>query len=277
MFVTLVESDNIPTIIGVLSDLSGRKRTEEALRKSEEKYRGLIEGMSEALFRISLPDGKYEYLSPSSELIFGYPYEELVSNPRQMRQAVHPDFYDYFKEIFKAIKKGDFPPTFEYKMIDFEGKERWILQSNKGIFDNQGRMIALEGLCRNITERKKAEEELRSVTAFLDLIVDNIPDMIFVEDAKDLRFVRFNRSGEEMTGYSRYEMLGKNYHDFFPKEQADLFTAHDLNVLRSAKVEDVQEESLQTRIKANASCTPGEFRSWTKRANPSTSWVFPRI
>lgn len=84
---------------------------------------------------------------------------------------------------------------------------------------------------------------------FLHSIVENIPDMIFVKDAKDLRFVRFNRAGEELLGFSRSEMLGKTDYDFFPREEADFFTQKDREVLAQDKVVEFPEERIQTRYK----------------------------
>ncbi len=84
---------------------------------------------------------------------------------------------------------------------------------------------------------------------FLHSIVENIPDMIFVKDAKDLRFVRFNRAGEELLGFSRSEMLGKTDYDFFPPEEADFFTQKDREVLAQDKVVEIPEERIQTRYK----------------------------
>ena len=98
-------------------------------------------------------------------------------------------------------------------------------------------------------ERKRADEESRRATTFLDSIIENIPDMIFVKDAKDLRFLRFNRAGEELLGLSRDDLLGKNDYDFFPKRQADFFTEKDRDVLRGNEIVDIPEEPIQTRNK----------------------------
>lgn len=86
-------------------------------------------------------------------------------------------------------------------------------------------------------------------TGFLDSIIENIPDMIFVKDAEDLRFVRFNRAGEELLGYSREELLGKNDYDFFPREEADFFTRNDREVLEGRELVDIPEEPIRTRSK----------------------------
>jgi len=102
-------------------------------------------------------------------------------------------------------------------------------------------------LDRETRERRRAEEESRRSQAFLDSIVENIPNMIFVKAAEDLRFVRFNRAGEELLGYSRQDLIGKNDNDLFPKEEADSFTAADRRVLESKHLLDVPEEPVVTR------------------------------
>ncbi len=81
---------------------------------------------------------------------------------------------------------------------------------------------------------------------FVESIVEHIPDMIFVKDAVSLRFVRFNRAGERLLGIPREEMYGKNDYDFFPKDEADFFTAKDREVLAGGRPVDIAEEPLHT-------------------------------
>lgn len=81
----------------------------------------------------------------------------------------------------------------------------------------------------------------------LHSIVENIPYMIFIKNADDLRFARFNAAGEELLGYSRNELLGKNDYDFFPKKEADSFTRHDREVLQGRKLVDIPDEPIQTK------------------------------
>lgn len=96
-------------------------------------------------------------------------------------------------------------------------------------------------------ERNLAEEELRGTQSFLNSIVENIPHMIVVKDAKDLTFVRLNKAGEELLGCSQDELLGRDDHAVFPKEQADFFIARDREVLEQGRLADIPEESVQTR------------------------------
>jgi len=82
---------------------------------------------------------------------------------------------------------------------------------------------------------------------FLNSILDNIPDMIFVKDAKDLRFVRFNKAGETLLGIKQKNLIGKNDTDLFPKKEADFFIRKDRAVLRSGRLTDIPEEPIHTR------------------------------
>ncbi|MBI1891241.1 MAG: PAS domain-containing protein [Burkholderiales bacterium] len=98
-----------------------------------------------------------------------------------------------------------------------------------------------------LAERRRTEEALRASEQFLDSIVENIPNMIFVKEARELRFVRFNKAGEDLVGYMRQELIGKNDYDFFPEKDADFFTTKDRIVLNSKELLDIPEETLRTR------------------------------
>jgi PAS domain S-box-containing protein len=91
--------------------------------------------------------------------------------------------------------------------------------------------------------------ELGAANKFLDSMIENIPNMIFVKDAKELRFVRFNRAGEELLGFPREDLIGKNDFDFFPADQAKLFISADRETLRNRHLVDIPEETIQTKDK----------------------------
>ncbi|MEZ5238401.1 MAG: PAS domain-containing protein [Microthrixaceae bacterium] len=106
--------------------------------------------------------------------------------------------------------------------------------------------------------------------AFLRSILENIPDMVFVKDARELRFVRLNAAGEELLGYSRDEMIGKNDHDLFPPEEAEFFIRKDREVLEGAHWSTYPRNPSPPATRANGSCTPRRSRSSARTANPST-------
>ncbi|TFE36781.1 response regulator [Paraburkholderia dipogonis] len=106
---------------------------------------------------------------------------------------------------------------------------------------------ALAGQKAEIVERQRAEEAARASEHFLDSIIENIPDVIFVKDAATLRFVRFNKAGEQLLGARREELIGKSVYDLFPAQEADFFALKDRDVLESRRLVDVPEEPVHTR------------------------------
>jgi PAS domain S-box-containing protein len=96
-------------------------------------------------------------------------------------------------------------------------------------------------------ERRLADGRTREAQTFLDSIVENVPNMVFVKEAADLRFVRINKAGEDLLGFTRDELIGKNDFDFFPREEAEFFTAKDRVALTAGALVDIPDEPIQTR------------------------------
>jgi PAS domain S-box-containing protein len=89
-------------------------------------------------------------------------------------------------------------------------------------------------------------DRLRRSERFLDSVLENLPSMVFVKDAKELRFVRFNRAGEDLLGVSRDALLGKSDHDLFGPEEADAFVRDDRATLIAPEIVDIPEEPIAT-------------------------------
>jgi PAS domain S-box-containing protein len=97
-----------------------------------------------------------------------------------------------------------------------------------------------------MTERTR---ELSAANKFLDSMIENIPNMIFVKEASGLRFIRLNRAGEDLLGFPRDDLIGKNDFDFFPADQAKRFISADRETLRNRELVDIPEETIQTNKK----------------------------
>ncbi|MFO7682690.1 MAG: PAS domain S-box protein [Chloroflexota bacterium] len=123
------------------------------------------------------------------------------------------------------------------------------VQSNQAnALDKEDQML-LEGLCGQIAvaiNTTRLTTDLLETSTFLNSVIDNIPNMIFVKDAEELRFIRLNQIGLSYFGLELDQIIGKNDFDFFPEEQAEFFVAKDNEVLASGQLLDIPEETIDS-------------------------------
>lgn len=138
--------------------------------------------------------------------------------------------------------------------ISFHAQTYQISASRKQILELL--MSTYAATVQRNRELHDSREQLRQRTTeavaanrFLDSIIENIPDMIFIKDANDLKFVRLNAAGEDLLGYSRQQLLGKNDRDFFPEAESELFRSKDMEVLGGCGRIDIAEEPIHTSHK----------------------------
>ncbi len=141
-----------------------RVRTEEALRESEERYRTVADFTYDWEYWIN-PDGRFVYVSPSCERITGYHAAEFLQDPELLKTTVHPDdraaFINHRHEV---LETGEVLPI-DFRIITSSGEERWIAHVCQSIYSSDGRHLGQHSSNRDITRRKRAEEEIRQRTA----------------------------------------------------------------------------------------------------------------
>ena len=150
-----------PLILSTIEDITERKKAEEALQESERKLRRIADNAPDIIFRMSIPDGKYEYVSPASLALTGYTPEEFYENPGLVRTLIHPSWQEYFRMQWDALMAGSVPPIYEFQIIDRAGQARWLNQRNMLVTDTEGKTTAIEGIITDITRQKETERELR--------------------------------------------------------------------------------------------------------------------
>jgi len=109
----------------------------------------------------------------------------------------------------------------------------------------------VEGLTAALNQLEASTQKLRETKDFLESVVENIPLMVFIKEAAELRFTRMNKAGQLLLGYSKEELLGKNAFDFFPEEEARLFVYADRNALWGDQTQSTEEESIRTKTGEN--------------------------
>ncbi len=115
------------------------------------------------------------------------------------------------------------------------------------IFNSRQEVTGVQGIIWDVTAHKAEEEELKRTRTFLKQVVENLPIAVFIKEAEQLRFIMWNKAGEDLVGFSSEEMLGKNDYDFFSEAEADRFTDADRQALSTSRMVDVTEEVIQTR------------------------------
>jgi PAS domain S-box-containing protein len=233
------ESGREKIILLAIEDITERKQLEEMLEASEERFRRLFETASDGIVLIEKREGKITHANPATETLLGYNKKESIGNKLQ-DIGVSLDMED-FQAIMETLNKNG---IINYKDIQVKTKSGQSIDTDIYLVD---RAKLVQCNIRDITDRKQQEKELLRANKLLNSIVENIPDMIFLKDSKELRFVRFNRAGENLLGYSREELLGKSDYDLFPKEQAELFAQKDRDALNRKELVDIAEEPIQTR------------------------------
>lgn len=246
IFVTVDLIPGSKQSVASLLDITDLKRADEKLRESERKYHELYDFLPIPIYEVDL-EGGIKSANGATLEAFGGSEEELKKGVK-IWKILPPGEIEKAKRNIQKILAGERTLRTEYTLKRLDGSLFPAILVSSPIYEN-GKPVGLRGAVVDITERRRQEEEIRRVSSFLDSIIENIPDMIFVKDARDLRFVRFNRAGEDLLGHSRNDLLGKNDHDFFPKEQADFFTLKDRNVLGEGKIVDIPEEPINTRFK----------------------------
>jgi len=152
----IITLNNQPCALSSISDITERKRTEDVLRESEERFRTLVEGQGEGI-GIADTEEHFVFANPAAENIFGVPPGGLIG--RSLEEFTTPQQFAAIKEQTARRRAGE-KNAYEMELIRPDGERRTILVTATPKFDNAGQFIGAFGIFRDITERKQLEEKL---------------------------------------------------------------------------------------------------------------------
>jgi PAS domain S-box-containing protein len=233
------EQGTLVGIIGVSTDLTELKKAKET-RRSEERFRLLAENAQDLIYRYCLkPTPGFEYVSPSATAIIGYTPEEHYADPQLMYKVVHPGDRHLMDEVFRSPQS-----LITLRWLRKDGAMIWIEQRVKAIHDGTGELVAIEGIARDVTERKRFEETLRETQEFLAGILDNAPLPIYgVSEEGRIRLA--NRFFADFVGVPQEEVIGSLLEDVFTEEEARQFRANNRRVIET-EAPLIEEEWAET-------------------------------
>jgi PAS domain S-box-containing protein len=221
------EQGTLVGIIGVSTDLTELKRTEE-LRLSEERFRLLAENAQDLIYRYRLkPTRGFEYVSPSATAIIGYTPEEHYADPELAYKIVYPGDRHLIDEVLRSPES-----LVTIRWLRKDGGVIWIEQRIKAVYGGAGEVVAIEGIARDVTERKWVEETLRETHEFLMGILDNAPLPIYgVSEEGRIRLA--NRFFADFVGMPQEKVIGSLLEDVFTADEARQFRENNRRVIET--------------------------------------------
>ncbi|MDP2797042.1 MAG: PAS domain S-box protein [Methanoregula sp.] len=157
---------------GLIQDITELKQADEAMQESEQRYRHLIEAVTDYIFTVRIESGRVAETvhGPGCEGITGYTSEDFASDPTLwFRMVVEVDRGAVFDQS-RDILGGKEAPAIEHRIIRKDGVVRWVRNTPVLRHDPQGRLVAFDGLIQDITERRQADEALKQVIKKLNLL-----------------------------------------------------------------------------------------------------------
>lgn len=194
---------------GQVRDVTQMRTAQRSLLESEERYRRLIESAPDIIYRWSLEEKAFDYISPAVEAISGYAPHEMLINPELARQSIHPGSLKSVLEQWRLASsaEGGNAREHEYQIVHRSGETRWLRERSVLVRNHEGRPVAVEGLATDITEQKTMEQVLLRGQVMVESTLQGLPAAIMVID-RDHRVVHWNQAMERLTGQKAEEVVG---------------------------------------------------------------------
>jgi PAS domain S-box-containing protein len=252
-----------PVVFAFVEDITERRRSAEALRKSEERFRLAAQAAKLYAYEWDVLTDKIvrseEYVN-----VLGYSSQEKQLTRQQLLTTIHPDDRALFIGSVDQLTPQNSTLQISYRVLQPDGSPVWLEKSAKAFFDEQGKLLRMIGMVANITERKRAEQAQRESEDKLRLLLDSTGEAIYGIDLEH-RCTFCNLACLRILGYERIdEVLGKNMHALMHHTHGDgtLFPVEECRihrVIRTGKGDYGEEEVLWRN---NGTGFPAEYWSY---------------
>ncbi len=198
-------------VVGVqvnIRDMTEHKKSEELLRESKERFRDLFESIQDPVGIFVGKEGRLIDYNTAFKKSSGYTDEELEG--KVFLDFVHPDDRAMVLEKYRTeFSEDEFPLIYEIRGMN-KKEETIPLELSVSTYKRKGKVIGIEVIHRDLTERKKAEQALKESEEQLRTLFENAPDAFYVSDLKG-HLINGNKAAEGLTGYQKDELIGKSF------------------------------------------------------------------
>ena len=230
------EVNEIVGVIGVATDITESRKAQQALQENEERYRELFENANDVIYTHDLT-GNFTSLNRTAELVTGYTREEAMQ--MNVSDVIAPEYLEIARQRTAEKADGRAPTVYELEIIS-KDKRRVRLEVSTRLVLRDGKPVAVQGIARDLTERKRSEEALRTSQAVFNSFMDNSPAVAFMKDHEG-RYVYVNKPFEQLFGQKLEFLSGKTSFDWLPSPIARLTHEHDLQVLATGMPQEIVE------------------------------------
>ncbi|EHQ34964.1 PAS domain S-box protein [Methanoplanus limicola] len=213
-----------------------RKKAEIELKKSEERYRAVVESQTELICRF-LPDGTIGFVNDAFCRYYGLDSQKIVG------EIFVPNIPDSEQNAIRSHLKSLTPEnpfdSIEHRIILPDGSVRWQQWNDTAIFDERGNISEYQSVGRDMTDQKLMEEWLQEKVNYVQALMYTIPAPVFYRDVNGV-YHDCNKAFEELVGLPRSEIVGKNIHDFFNKDLAEWYAKMDREIIDSPHLQQYE-------------------------------------
>ncbi|MCU0523740.1 MAG: PAS domain S-box protein [Elainella sp. Prado103] len=205
-------------------EMTAQQQVQQALSQSEIQFQTLVSNLPGAVYRcLHSVEWQGMYISNGIEAIVGYPARDFSANgSRTFASIIAPIDQERVEILVERALEAKIPFELEYRLIHADGSYRWVYEKGQGIFDAQGRLLYLDGMIFDITDRKQAEIALNQSQATIqqqlaeiESIYQTAPVGLAILDP-DLRYMRINQQLAEMNGKPVADHIGRTIREILP-------------------------------------------------------------
>lgn len=196
------------------------KKEKEDLKKAQMELETFFQNIEEVLFSVDMVSYKVIQMSAGCEKMYGYSAADFFADGNLWRNVIHPEDAHIVEQQLEDLYKGE--QIFnQYRIIHKDKKIRWLEHKIIPTLDERGRLIRIDGVSNDISNRKQTEQELEKSEKRANDLFHFSPQPMWVYDQETCRFIRVNKAAIEQYGYSEKEFLTMKILDIRPENEID--------------------------------------------------------